>query len=67
MNRLLKQLAALVFVCLFATAMVTSCGQKPAEGDNSTETEAVKDTTEHPEGEHPSDTTEHPTDTTKSK
>ena len=67
MNRILKRLAALVFVGLLAIAIVTSCGQKAAQGDESTETEATKDSTDHPAGEHPaSDSTEHPTDSTKS-
>jgi hypothetical protein len=66
MNRILKRLAAFVFVGLFATAIATSCGQKAAE--QSGDTEAAKDTTDHPAGEHPaSDTTEHPTDTTTKK
>jgi hypothetical protein len=65
MNRTLKRLAAAIFVGMFATAIIMSCGQKTTEATESGDTEAKKDSTEHPAGEHPSDSTEHPTDTTK--
>ena len=66
MNRILKRLATLVFVGLFATAIATSCGQKATDGDQADETEAAKDSTDHPAGEHPADSTEHPADSTAS-
>jgi hypothetical protein len=66
MHRLLKRLATLLFVCLFATAIATSCGQKAKEGDHPTD-EAASDSTDHPAGEHPSDSTENPSDSTNNQ
>jgi hypothetical protein len=66
MKQLFKSLAALLLVCLFATAVATSCSQKAKEADHPTE-EADKDSTahDHPAGEHPTDSTAQ--DSTRSK
>jgi len=51
MKKLIKKLTATMLVALFAIVVITSCGKK-AESD-------------HPAGEHPSDSTEHPHDSTE--
>ena len=66
MNRLLKRLTFIAFVGLFATAIITSCTQKPAKTEateTKDSTEHPSDSTEHPAGEHPEG--EHPADSTK--
>jgi len=64
MNRLTKRLVILIFLGIFSTALIVSCGQKAQEAD-STASELPADSTEHPTDstEHP---TEHPADSTKS-
>ncbi len=54
-----KRIAAIMLVCLFATATMVSCSKANKEENGS---EVSADSTEHPSdsAEHPSDSTEHP-------
>lgn len=46
-----KRLATIIFLVLFSTAAIVSCGKQAKE--------------DHPAGEHPADSTEHPSDSTE--
>lgn len=59
MKQLLKRLTFLVFLTIFTTALIISCGKQTAK-----EEQPAADSTEHPTDstEHPSDSTEHPSE-----
>jgi len=56
-----KRLTAIIFVTLFSTSAMVSCGKQAAKEEPAA-TEHPADSTEHPSDstEHPSDSTEHP-------
>lgn len=62
-----KSLALIIFLTLFSTAALVSCGKQAQEAA----TEESSDSAEHPADstEHPTDTTkhDHPADTTKNQ
>ncbi len=54
MRTLKSKIALFFFLALFSTSTIISCGTKSTTEEQQTE--------EHPEGEHPADSSEHPSE-----